>query len=309
PAVPQLEVAAHRVRRIGLGIMGLGDLMYQLGVRYGSEEGQEFAAQVMEFVHYHSMRTSVELARRRGPFLAITGSRFDPTDLKWEPPAPLKPYERDWGRPALNWEAVREGIKQHGIRNGANTTIAPTGTISTVAGAEGYGCEPVFALAYVRYFGDKGTRRQLQYTSPLFEQALIDAGLDVDTRQRIVEQVNLTGSCQDVIEVPEHIRHTFVVASDISAEEHVYMQAAMERFVSDSITKTCNFPAGATEQDVADAFLLAWELGCKGLTVYVAGSREKVVLETAQTAKQREGGSDEASAPAATPAPAPAPAA
>lgn len=306
PAVPQLEVAAHRVRRIGLGIMGLGDLMFRLGVRYGSEEGQEFAAQVMEFVHYHSMRTSVELARRRGPFLAITGSRFDPTDLKWEPPTPLEPYERDWGRPTLDWQAVAEGIQQHGIRNGANTTIAPTGTISTVAGAEGYGCEPVFALAYTRYFDDKGTRRQLQYTSPLFEQALIDAGLDAETRQRIVERVNVTGSCQDVIDVPAHIRHAFVVASDISAEEHVYMQAAMQRFVSNSISKTCNFPAGATEQDVADAFLLAWELGCKGLTVYVAGSREKVVLETAQTARQREGGAAEPAPPAAAPAPVPA---
>ena len=298
PAVPQLEVAAHRVRRIGLGIMGLADLMYRLGVRYGSREGQELAAQVMEFVHYHCMRISIELAKERGAFPAIRGSIFDPADLKWRPPTPLSPYERDWGRPALDWQAVVEGIKAHGIRNGAHTTIAPTGTISTVAGVEGYGCEPVFALAYVRYFDDNGTRRALQYTSPLFEQALVEAGLDEPTRRRIVEQVNITGSCQDIPEVPEHIRRVFVVAADISAEEHVYMQAALQRFVSNSISKTCNFPPTASEEDVAKAFMLAWKLGCKGLTVYVAGTREKVVLETAQIAQSRAKGE---ALPAVTP--------
>jgi ribonucleoside-diphosphate reductase alpha chain len=287
PSVPVLKEAAHRVRRIGLGIMGLGDMMYQLGVRYGSEEGQEFAAQVTEFVHYHCMRTSVELAKQRGPFPAIRGSRFDPDDLEWSPPEPLAAYTRDWDRPALDWKAIEDGIRQHGIRNGAHTTIAPTGTISTVAGVEGYGCEPVFALAYVRYFDDKGTRRELQYTSPQFEKALLDAGLDEPTRRKIIAQVNLTGSCQAVPEVPESVKRVFVVAGDITAEEHVRMQAAMQRFVSNSISKTCNFPAGASEKDVARAFMLAWELGCKGLTVYVAGSRDKVVLETAETRQAR----------------------
>jgi ribonucleoside-diphosphate reductase alpha chain len=289
PALPDLQAAAQRVRRIGLGIMGLGDMMYRLGVRYGSEEGQEFAAQMMEFVHYHAMRASVALAEARGPFPAIKGSVFDPSALTWSPPEPLAPYSRDWGRPALDWGAVVEGIRQHGIRNGAQTTIAPTGTISTVAGVEGYGCEPVFALAYVRYFDDSGTRRELQYTSPLFEGALIDAGLDEATRERIIKRVNQTGSCQDIAEVPEAIRRVFVVAGDISAGEHVRMQAAMQRFVSNAISKTCNFPSSATPDDVAKAYMLAWELGCKGLTAYVAGSREKVVLETAETARSREG--------------------
>ncbi len=288
PAVPELEVAAQRVRRLGLGIMGLGDLMYRLGVRYGSKEGQEFAGQVMEFVHYHSMRTSIELAKVRGSFLAIRGSLFDPLDLKWKPPEPLFPYTHDWGRPALDWDAITGGIKAHGIRNGAQTTIAPTGTISTVAGVEGYGCEPVFALAYVRHFNDNGKDVELQYTSPLFEEALKEAGLSDVERAEIVKQVNLTGSCQEVASLPESIKHTYVVAADISAEEHVRMQAAMQRFVSNSISKTCNFPKTATEKDVAGAFMLAWELGCKGLTVYVAGSREKVVLETAETSEARQ---------------------
>jgi ribonucleoside-diphosphate reductase alpha chain len=150
PAVPQLREAAHRVRRIGLGIMGLADLMYHAGVRYGSEDGQEFGAQVMEFVRYHAMQTSIELAEARGPFPAIEGSIYDPDDLHWSPPAPLAEYSRHWDRPSLEWGKIVSGIKEHGIRNGAQTTVAPTGTIATVAGCEGYGCEPVFALAYIR---------------------------------------------------------------------------------------------------------------------------------------------------------------
>ncbi len=105
PAVPALNEAAHRARRIGLGIMGLSDLMYHAGIRYGSNAGQEFAAQVIEFVRYHAMLTSIRLAEARGPFPAIAGSIYDPADLKWSPPAPLAAYERDFGRPALDWDA------------------------------------------------------------------------------------------------------------------------------------------------------------------------------------------------------------
>lgn len=287
PGVPQLEVAAKRVRRIGLGIMGLADLMYHVGVRYGSKEGQEFASQVMEFVHYHAMRTSVQLAKDRGSFLAIRGSFYDPEDLKWQIPQPLVEHRTNWGRPTVDWLAIRDGILKHGIRNGAQTTVAPTGTISTVAGCEGYGCEPVFALAYMRHFNDNGKDTILQYTSPAFEKALVDAGLDEPSRKRIIDHVNLTGTCQDVPDLPERVRHAFVVASDITAEEHVWTQAAMQRFCSNAISKTCNFGSTATEEDVAKAYMLAWELGCKGLTVYVAGSRDKVVLETAETAKAK----------------------
>ncbi len=287
PAVPQLREAALRARRIGLGIMGLGDMMYALGVRYGSEEGQEFAAQVMEFIRYHCMLTSIELAKERGPFPAIKGSIYDPDDLKWRPPTPLTPYRRDWGRPPLDWQTVVAGIKQHGIRNAAQTTVAPTGTIGTVAGCEGYGCEPVFALAYTRTVKDGDKDLKLTYTSPLFEKALIAAGLDETTRQRISEHVSVTGSCQDVPEVPEEIRRVFVVAQDITAEEHVRMQAAIQAFVDNSISKTINFPSTATVEDVAKAYQLAWKLGCKGLTVYVTGSRQEVVLETKATAQAK----------------------
>ncbi len=288
PAVPQLKDAAHRARRIGLGIMGLGDLMYHAGIRYGSEEAQEFGAQVMEFVRYHAMRTSIEMAKERGAFPAIQGSIYDPQDVKWQPPRPLAPYKRDFGRPEVNWKAIIRDIRKYGIRNAAQTTVAPTGTIATVAGCEGYGCEPVFALAYIRHVNDNGKDLQLTYTSPAFERAMESAGLDEGSRRAVVEQVMEKGTCQNLETIPESIRHTFVVSADISAEEHVRMQAALQAFVDNSLSKTVNFPEGATEADVATAYQLAWDLGCKGLTVYVTGSRQKVVLETKATAKGKE---------------------
>lgn len=288
PAVPQLAEAAHRARRIGLGIMGLGDLMYHTGIRYGSEEALEFAAQVIEFVRYHCMLTSIALAEERGAFPAIKGSIYDPDNTTWQPPKPLMPYSHDFLRPDLKWAKVLEGISKHGIRNAAQTTVAPTGTIATVAGCEGYGCEPVFALAYVRHVNDNGKDLELQYTSPLFEQALVEAGLDEASRAAVIGEVNQVGSCQHIEAIPADVRETFVVASDITPEEHVRMQAAIQAFVDNSISKTCNFPRSATEEDVARAYKLAWELGCKGLTVYVTGSREKVVLETQATKSGKE---------------------
>lgn len=280
PAVPELEEAAHTARRIGLGIMGLADLMYQVRTRYGSEEGQQFASQMMEFIRFHAMKTSIRLAEERGPFPAIKGSIYDPDQISWQPPSPVVPHTKDWGRPELDWSEIIAGIKQHGIRNAAQTTVAPTGTIATVSGCEGYGCEPVFALAYTRHVTEAEEELDLSYTSPLFAEALEEAGLDEDTRTRIIQAVMDRGSCQSIPSIPEKIRNTFVVSADISAEEHVRMQAALQAFVDNSISKTINFPASAEPTDVAQAYKMAWELGCKGITVYVTGSREKVVLET-----------------------------
>ncbi|MFZ6027091.1 MAG: adenosylcobalamin-dependent ribonucleoside-diphosphate reductase [Chloroflexota bacterium] len=288
PAVPQLEEAAHQARRIGLGIMGLGDLMYHAGIRYGSPEGQEFAAQVMEFVRYHAMRTSIEMAKERGPFPAITGSIYDAQDMRWKPPVSIVPYQNDWGRPVIDWASLENDLRQHGIRNAAQTTIAPTGTIATVAGCEGYGCEPVFALAYIRHVNDNGKDLQLTYASPLFEQALVRAGLDEATRQKVVDQVMEHGTCQDISLIPANVRKVFVVSQDISADEHVQTQAALQAFVDNSISKTVNFPEGTTEEEVAVAYQQAWQSGCKGITVYITGSRQVVVLETKATAKQKQ---------------------
>ncbi len=301
PAVPQLTEAAHQARRIGLGIMGLADLMYHVGVRYGSPAGQEFGAQVMEFVRYHAMQTSIALAEQRGPFPAIQGSIYDMDDLQWTPPRPVSAFAESWGRPELDWNTVVTGIRRHGIRNAAQTTVAPTGTIATVAGCEGYGCEPVFALAYIRHVNDGGKDLQLPYASPRFDAALRDLGLGEEKRQEIVEQVMRLGTCQDIRELPQALRDIFVVSADISAEEHVRMQAALQAFVDNSLSKTVNFSEQATEEDVARAYVLAWELGCKGITVYVTGTREKVVLETKATADKKQDVAPRADAPSYAP--------
>jgi len=287
PSVPQLKEAAHRARRIGLGIMGLADLMYHVGVRYGSKEGQEFGAQIMEFVRYHAMKTSVELAIERGPFPAIEGSIYDMDDMKWKAPQSLIKYQNNWNRPQVEWGLVADGIKEHGIRNAAQTTVAPTGTIATVAGCEGYGCEPVFALAYIRHVNDNGKDLKLTYASPRFDEALKNLGLGEEKRQEIVERVMNDGTCQNIIEIPQAVRDTFVVSGDITADEHVLMQGALQAFVDNSLSKTVNFHENATEADVAKVYMMAWELGCKGITVYVTGSRDKVVLETKATADKK----------------------
>ncbi len=280
PAVPKLKENALRARRLGLGIMGLADLMFHAGIRYGSPNGQAFAAQIMEFIRFHAMQESISLVKNRGPFPAIANSIYDPEDLKWQPPQSLKAYENEFKRPALDWNVIADGIRQHGLRNAAQTTIAPTGTTGTVASCEGYGCEPVFALAYTRHVNDNGQDLALTYTSPLFEEALINAGLNEAQRQSIIERVLRAGTCQGISDVPEEIRRVFVVSMDITAEEHVRMQAAMQAFVDNSISKTINFPRDARTEDIASAYLQAWKQGCKGITVYVAGSREHEVLHT-----------------------------
>jgi len=280
PSVPQLEEAAMRARRIGLGIMGLADLMFQASVRYGSEAGQEFSAQIMEFIRYHAMLTSINLAKNRGPFPAIEGSRYDPKNLSWEVPQSIINYQNDWGRPTLDWEKIVKGIKKHGIRNAAQTTIAPTGTIATVSGCEGYGCEPAFALAYTRHVVESDGEIDLIYTSPLFTQALESSDLPSSTKDEIITTILESGTCQGVDSLPEEIANTFVVSGDITAEEHIRVQAALQAFVDNSISKTINFPSSAKPEDVSRAYILAWETGCKGITVYVTGSRDKVVLET-----------------------------
>ncbi|MFH1899445.1 MAG: adenosylcobalamin-dependent ribonucleoside-diphosphate reductase [Patescibacteria group bacterium] len=286
PAVPQLKEAALNCRRIGLGLMGLADVMYHLGISYGSEEAQDFAGQVMEFIRFHSMKASIELARERGPFPKIRGSIYDSENPQWKLPKPLKPFTNNWERPGIEWQEIVDGVRLYGIRNAATTTIAPTGTISIVAGVEGYGCEPVFALAYyMNVYQAAGQNKQmtLTYVSPSFQKALDKLNIDPELKKKIVEKAVHNGTCQDVSEIPEKIRKSFVVAGDISPEQHVLMQASLQAFVDNSISKTCNFPSTAVREDIAKVYLMAWKLGCKGLTVYVTGSRQEVALETKST--------------------------
>lgn len=290
PELPQIEAAAKRTRRLGLGVMGLADMMYKVGVGYDTDEGRELAAQVMEFIEYHSTMASVALAfMNKEPFPAIKGSIYDPDNMTWQPPASAV-KDHDWGRPDIDWGVLVNSLKIHGIRNATRTTIAPTGTLATVAGCEGYGCEPVFALGYVRHFKDGDKDVELNYVSPLFEREIemlrglwVKNAGDINDQYlgRVLEEAAQTGQIgSEGARLPFRIRNTFVVSGQIAPEDHVKMQATLQKYVDNAISKTCNLPHTATVDDIQEIYMQAWKSGCKGITVYVKGSRQQVVLET-----------------------------
>lgn len=292
-SVPQLREAALRTRRIGLGVMGFADMLVKCNESYRSARGNRIGRDVMEFVRYHCMNTSVDLAIERGSFPAIEGSiydrenfRFSKSDIRTQDVSPSGSPISTNG--VHTWERLIQRIKEHGIRNAAQVTIAPTGTISSVAGVEGYGCEPIFALAYTRYVQDGDGHVELQYISPLLRQKLEAEGFTDDQIEAVAQQVSDSGTCQGVDEIPEYIRDYLVVAGDIAPEDHVRMQAAFQVHNDSAVSKTCNLPAGSTVDDVRKIYQFAHQMGCKGITVYVTGSRNKVVLETNGTRKNKE---------------------
>ncbi|HAU99514.1 MAG: Ribonucleoside-diphosphate reductase [Microgenomates group bacterium GW2011_GWF2_45_18] len=303
-AVPQLEEAAKRNRRIGVSIMGLADVLYKVGVRYGSKKGVDLAGQIMEFIRFHTLKTSVQLARERGAFPGIKGSRYDFTTANiesmkgkgikaWEQPKPLRSYSSSFGQPKLDWKALTKEIRTYGVRNSCQNTIQPTGAIATITGLEGYGCEPVFALSYVMRTHEGAEElgqdfRELSYESESFRTMLARAGVSKKKREEIFALIREKGSCQSIQDVPKELRDVFVVSSDVSVDEHLEMQAALQRFVDNAISKTINFPANASVKDVEKAYFTGWKHGLKGMTVYVTGSRNQVVLETGETKKSRE---------------------
>jgi len=228
-------------RRVGLGIMGFADMLYQLHVPYNSEEGAKTAEKVMKCIQEEAHRASQELAEEKGAF--------------------------------PNWEKsiyAKQGIK---MRNAALTNIAPTGTISMVFDVSG-GVEPYFALAY-HYQGILGGSTQLYYVNKHLKKELEHYGLYNDAiMKRIMEE----GTLQNIAEIPEELKAVFVTAMDISPEDHIRVQAAFQKYIDNSISKTCNFPEDATKEDVLQGYLLAWELGCKSCTVYRNNSRRIQVL-------------------------------
>jgi ribonucleoside-diphosphate reductase alpha chain len=279
PAVPKLQAAARLGRRIGLGIMGLADLCFHLRLGYGSPEMVTFVQRMMEFIHYHSMIASTWLAVERGPFPGIVGSIFDPANLRWLPPSAVSPCSTSLC-PTVDWMVLYDAIRKCGVRNCAFNTIAPTGTIGSVAGCEGYGCEPAFALAYTRQVKQGDGTKELKYVSPLFNAALVALNLPPKTHDRVLEAVDESGSCQGITVLPMELREYFVVSQDIRPAQHIAVQSALQQFVDSSISKTINMPPHTTVDDVWQAYMSAWHSKCKGLTIYVTGSRDKVVLAT-----------------------------
>lgn len=285
--VPELAEAAMNERRIGLGIMGLADLLFDMGLPYDSPEGLAFVDQLMEYLRYHAMQSSIDRSYERGPFKWFEGSVYDLNHGgSWKPPSSVMSalgYEAwtdsDFGRPPVNWDNVIRGLKAHGIRNACQTTVAPTGTTSNFAGLEGSGIEPAFALSYVRKVMQEEENIDLHYLSQAFSAAVeLPDGYSNDEVAELVAKNG--GSCQGIGIVDEGTRSVFKVAGDIAPIDHVRMQAVCQAWIDNAISKTINMPFESTVRDVSDIYKLAWELGCKGITVYRQGSRQLEVLST-----------------------------
>ncbi len=236
--LPQIAAISQRNRKIGLGVMGWADLLVRLGIPYDAPEALATADEVMGFVRREAHAASEALARERGAFPGFPTSAL-----------------------------ARRGLAPR--RNATVTTIAPTGTLAIIAGCSS-GIEPLFALAYVRRALDAS---ELRDEHPLVAEALRAAGAGA-----ALATVRTMGRARGIQGVPEAVGRVFATAYDVSPEAHVRMQAAFQRHVDNGVSKTINLPRHATVEDVAGAYRLAFELGCKGITVYRDGSREKQVL-------------------------------
>ena len=236
-----LEKIAEKVRtnrKIGLGVMGFADMLFALELPYNSEEALSLAEKIMEFIQTEGRNASHQLAEERGAF------------------------------PAFSESIYKDGKT---LRNATITTIAPTGTLSIIAGCSS-GIEPVFALAFARHVMD-GER--LVEVNPYFETALKSCGL---YSTELMDAVTNTGSVSSFDFLPQNIKDTFVTAMDISAEAHLRMQAAFQKYTDNAVSKTVNLPNNATVQDIDHIYRLAYTLGCKGVTVYRDGSKSGQVL-------------------------------
>jgi ribonucleoside-diphosphate reductase alpha chain len=244
--IPEIEIMAKANRRIGLGVMGWADMLYQLGVAYNSNAGVRLAEKVIKTVNDAAVAESVSLAREKGVFKNWKGSNYQ-----------------------------KRGIKR---RNLAVTTIAPTGTIAMVASCSS-GIEPEFALSFVKNVVDEAG---LTYVNEHFKKAMVNAKLSEEQKKQVLEEAAKSGSCQQIEYLPDSIKKTFVTAFDIAPEWHVKMQAAFQKHTENAVSKTINFPQTATIEDVEKAYLLAWELGCKGITIYRSGSKDAQILTNSQ---------------------------
>lgn len=242
--LPQITETVRANRRIGLGVMGWADMLYQLRVAYDSSAGVELAKKIAKFIQDESWKMSEELAKEKGAFPRLKESSF-----------------------------------KKKVRNVAITTIAPTGSISMLADASS-GIEPVFALAYTKNVVEEAG---LSYINKYFEAELsrslwADGDSEHKVRDRIVREVAEQGSVAHISGVPSEVKGVYRTAHDIAPEWHVKMQAAWQKYTDNAVSKTINFPNSATIDDVAKAYMMSWEMGCKGITIYRDGSKDVQIL-------------------------------
>ncbi|OGV95579.1 ribonucleoside-diphosphate reductase, adenosylcobalamin-dependent [Microgenomates group bacterium RBG_16_45_19] len=249
--LPQIEATVKANRKIGLGVMGWADMLIRLGIPYSSVEARRLALKVMRFIQQAAWSESEKLGKEKGSFPNFKGSL---------------------------WE--KRGYKQ--FRNATTTTIAPTGSLAMVAGASG-GIEPLFALAFYR-------KAMGSYELPEVNQDLVMAlkRHNGTYTPDLLMQIARTGSIQTIERVPEKIKRVFETAMDISAEDHVLMQAAFQKFTDNAVSKTINLPAQASVEAVIEGFNLAWKSKCKGITIYRNKSREVQVLNVGQAEPVKE---------------------
>ena len=231
-------------RKIGLGVMGFADMLIQLEIPYNSERAVVFGESVMKFIQERSKEASRKLAEERGPFPNFSRSRY-----------------------AEKGEAP--------LRNATTTTVAPTGTLSVIAGCSS-GIEPLFGIVFWRNILDG---KRLFEVNPYFETA---AKKGKFYSKRLIETIAKHGSCQHLKEVPEYIQKIFLTSFDLTPEDHIHIQAAFQQFTDNAVSKTVNLPETATEDNVRQIYLLAYKLGCKGVTIYRNRSRSEQVLNLAK---------------------------
>ncbi|MCG8430714.1 MAG: vitamin B12-dependent ribonucleotide reductase [Candidatus Omnitrophica bacterium] len=240
--LPQIEKATRETRKVGLGVMGWASLLIRLGIPYNTREAVDLGEKVMAFICDEAVKKSRELGRAKGTFPAFEDSIYNSAKDR-------KP-----------------------MRNATLTTIAPTGTISIIAGPCSSGIEPLFAICYYRNVMDND---KLVEVDPLFEEIARARGF---YSRELMEKIAESSSLQDIEDIPEDVKRVFVTSHEISPEWHVRMQAAFQKHVHNATSKTINFPNKAAEEDVSSSYLLAYELGCKGITIYRDGSRQEQVL-------------------------------
>ena len=243
--IKEIDEMTKANRKIGLGVMGFADMLIKLQIPYNSEEALKTAEKVMRFITTEARKMSEELGKEKGNFPNFKGSVWDKRGYKY-------------------------------MRNATVTTIAPTGTISEIAGCS-QGIEPLFAIAYMRNVKES-LGYDLTVINPLFENISIMEGF---YSEELIKRIASGLSIQHIKEIPEKWRKIFVTAMDIDPEWHVRMQAAFQKYTDNSVSKTVNLPNHATPNDVEKIFMLAWKLGCKGITVYRFGSRKVQVINPA----------------------------